>query len=239
MIRFLRNLILFVLIVAVIAYVSAWFLADTVKESVKAPITGYFVTAFHPQEGDTYSYDVNIRVWPPRVEVTDLVINAVNLNVSGDYFDNVQLKIDLVECDLYQLVRFGEIDIQKIEGRGISGTISNSSLANHIERNNDSVSDLTITEYEGRCRLYGRFGLLRSSMISIVGDWVINEEGVINLDDADFYNPDGIAPAGVGHMIEEQVNFEINIALIGEVLTADFAEYNPSGLQVVLTEPSE
>ncbi|MFH1677086.1 MAG: hypothetical protein ABIC40_08675 [bacterium] len=230
MIRFLRNLIITVILIAALLWIAAWFFREKIIDRVEPPITAKVVKIYNPGDNDKYSYEAGLHFWPATVEIKNLKIDAVKLTVDGNEFHDCILEIDKITCDLLPLVRYDEVVILDISGRKFSGLITLDELAKRIERTGGTISNVRIDMYNGKARIQARFGSVSVYDITVFGTWAIDVRGVATLVDKTYYNPDSSVPAGAIEIIENQSNFDIRIKIADEELIADEVRFSPEGL---------
>ncbi len=233
MIRFIRNLILAVIIISAAAWIVALFSADTITRKAQGPLTRSFIGVFGPGPDDEYGYDVKLHILPPSVEITNLHIEAKTLKVDNSNFQDCILSVDRIECDLWDLMYHGEVTVREIEGRHFQGGLTNSEIANRIEREGGPITDLTVDWYNGMTRIQGRFGLIGVSRVTLLGRWGIDDRSVVTLIDRQYHNPDSPVPAGAVRILEEQTDLDIRIELLGEELIAGEVRSFPFGMLII------
>jgi hypothetical protein len=232
MIRFLRYLIITIVLLAVAAYLAVYFMADRIIRRVEGRLTATFIAPFAPAGDDQYGYDASLHFWPPAVELTDLDIKAKALMVDGDVFENCELHVDRIVCDLIPLLRYGTIKTRSIEGRSFSGLLTSTRLAQRLEHTGGPLSNLVIDLYGRKCRIRGRFGSVSITDMTVTGAWAVDDRGVITLTDREYYNPDSYVPEGAIKIIEGQISFDVRIHILDAELTGEQASFNSSGLYV-------
>lgn len=236
MIRFFRYLLITVIILVILAYTTAWLVAEKAVDRMYGPITTEFIGVFGPGVGDEYGYDVNIQLWPPMVIISDLYINADVLRVDLDTWQDARLGIGRIELELVPLVKEEEIIVKDISGRRLVGLLSNAGIADHLERNSPGIRDLTISEYREQCRILGDFGLTTIVPITLLGDWIVDDRGVATFESREYYNPDSDVPEGYIRIIEEQNSFDIRVEILGEGLVVEELVYESNGLWISAVE---
>lgn len=236
MIRFLRYLILVVLLFALIGYLTVYFMADRIVQRVEKVLTHHFIAPFGPAENDDYGYKSAIRFYPPVIEITDFYIKAKALKVDKDIFDDCEIKIDRIVCELLPLIRENKVIIRSIEGREFSGSLTLENLASRLERTGGAVTNLKIDEHRNKCRIRGRMGHVKLAEITVEGRWSVDDRGVITLIDRVYYNPDSYIPEGAVRILERQINFDIRIFLFDSELEGESVSFSSSGLKLKARE---
>ena len=236
MIRFFRILTITLIILAILAYGAAWMLAPTVVERMYKPLTTEFIGTFGPGVDDEYRYDVQIKLWPPSVIVTDLFITAEAMRVDLDTWQTASLNIDRIELELMPLLKDEELVIKDVQGRKFVGLLTNNRLAVYLERNSPGLRDLEISEYRDQCRIRGEFGLVSVMGITLLGIWEVDDRGVATFHNREYYNPDSAVPEGYIQLVEEQNSFDVRVEIMGEGLIVDQVVYNSAGLWISAKE---
>jgi len=232
MIRFFRNLLLFIIIVTLVAYAAIWFGGRYVTDRIEEPLFNRFVRTYGVADDGNYTYSAGVKLWPPRVQLDTIVISGGELLLDGDTFEDALITVERVDCELLPLVKTGEVVITSFEGRTFEGRITNDDLADRLERENEGLSELTIDVYNDRCLLRGRFGRVNVSTISLFGDWVVDDRGVVTLVNREYHNPDSPVPAGMVEMIEEQITLDLRIDMFDHELPAKEVEFGAGGLSI-------
>ncbi len=232
MIRFFRNLLITLLILAAIAYVVALYYADWLAEFAAEPLTNTFVACYRPGDEDEYGFDVRFHIWPPTVDVENLSIEAKFLSVDGSVFQDCELSVDRIVCDLWTLMYYRQVKVHEIEGRKFSGGLTNAKLADRLERTGGALTEVAVDEYNGKARVRGRFGSISPATITILGRWAVDDRGVVTLVDRQYRNPDSPVPYGAIVIIEQQTNLDIRIELLDEGLIAEEVIWTPHGLWI-------
>lgn len=230
MIRFLRGLIISIIVLAAMVYAVLWFLADRIVPRVESVLTKSFIAGFGPSSSDQYGYKVNLHIWPPTVDITGLHIDSNALNVDGDVFENCHLSVDKITCDLPAILKTQQLKILSVQGRKFSGTLTRDGLARRLERTGGPVSSLSIDQYGLKSRVRGHFGDVSGMEITILGGWAIDDRHVITLVHREYLNPDGPVPEALSRMIEEKVSLDVRVHILDEELTPDTVSFTSDGL---------
>jgi hypothetical protein len=232
MLRFLRILILSLIVLAGLAYLALYLSSDWITEQIERRLTASFVAAFAPAQSDEYGYEVALHFFPPVVDVTDLRIDARALLIDGDVFENCSLHVDKIVCGLISIFREDELRIRGIEGRRFTGFLSCGKLAKRLERTGGALSDVTVDQYGRRARIRARVGHVEALRITVTGTWGIDNRGVVTLMDREYTNPDSYVPEGAVQIIEEQTSFDVRLNLLDRQLIADQVSFNSGGLTI-------
>jgi hypothetical protein len=233
MIRFLRNLILTVVIIAAALYIAALVARSRVIDQCREPLTNTLVTAYGVGPDDTYSFNVRMHFYPPAVEVTDLQITGEALTVDGSEFHQCVLSIDSITCDLWTLARYRQVKILRASGRSFEGGLLNGDIAQRFMAKGGPISEVSVDQYNGMARVQGRFGYLSPSTITMLGRWAVDDRGVVTIVDRRYRNPDSPVPEGVVAILEQQVNFDIRISILDEELKAESVQSNQFGIRII------
>jgi hypothetical protein len=236
MVRFFRILILTVIVLVILAYAALWAMADEVVDIIYKPITSEFIGAFGPSADDEYKYDVSVRLWPPTAVISGLFIEAQALNINTETWHGAHLGIDKVELELIPLIRDNRIEVKEISGRRFVGLLTNPELALYLERHSPDLRDLRISEYQGKCRINGKFGVTSIMPITLLGDWFINDEGVVSFRNTEYYNPDSVIPEGFVQLVQERNSFDVAMEILGGRLVIDQVVYDNNGLWISAAE---
>ena len=232
MIRFLRNLILFVILLAAAGYLAAYLMRDTITAKVESILTDRLVAAFGPGQQDQFGYKVKLHFYPPVAEVTDLAIASGALRIGEDTWNDSEIKISRLTCDLIPLLRFGEFKISSIEGIHFTGRLSFSGLAGYLERNAGPITHVLADYYGRKARIRFRFGNLQVADLTMLGQWGIDERKVVTVLDREYLNPDSPVPEGMIRIIEEQSKFDVRVSILGTALVPDEVFFGPTGLAI-------
>lgn len=232
MVRFIRNLLITLIILAGLLYWALWYFAEPIIDRMYPPITVEFIGAFQPGSEDEYHFDVRIKLWPPTVVIKDLYIEADALRVDGDTWQAAHLGIDRIELELLPLLKDEEIVIKSIEGRKFFGRLSNNSLAERLERNSTDLRNLRISEYQEQCRIQGDFGLVTIMPLTLLGNWEVDDRGIATFKNRSYYNPDSVVPEGWIQLVEERNAFDIRVEILEKGLTIDAVTYDQNGLWI-------
>ena len=232
MIRALRYTLITVIWLGLIAYGALWVLGGRFIDKAQGPLTSRLVAAFGPGPGDEYGYAAGLRFFPLRVEITGLQINAGALKLGEDTWRDAKLGVDRIECCAMPLIRENRVDITDVSGRTFSGLLTNTELARHLERANEDAQGIEVSPYNGRCRIQGRFGVASAAPVTVIGDWKVDDRGVVTLVNREYHNPDSPVPEGMIRLIEEQVKFEVRIGVLDEDLVAADVLYGREGLRI-------
>lgn len=236
MIRFIRYLLLILILLAAFVYGTLWLLADRFIDKAQPILTNKLIGAYGPGEDDDFGYDASIRFFPLRLEVNDIYIEAEALRLGPDTYNDAVLTIKKIECEVMPLIREDRVEITKVEGREFEGVLTRSRLADYLERNSDGLSDLEIIPYNGRCRIRGRIGHVSSVPMTIIGDWVVDGRGVATLSNREYHNPDSPVPEGMIRMSEDQIDFDVRIRVLDEELASREVSYGREGLRIGASE---
>lgn len=232
MIRFLRNLVLFVILLAAAGYLAAYLMRDTITSKVESILTDRLVAAFGPGPEDQFGYKVRLHIYPPVAEVTDLAITSGALLIGEDTWNDSEISISRLTCDLLPLLRYGEFKISSMEGVKFSGRLSLSALADYLERNAGMITNVLVDTYGRKARIRFRFGNLQVADLTMVGQWGIDERKVVTMMDREYLNPDSPVPEGMIRIIEEQSKFDVRVNILGMALVPTAVFFNPNGLAI-------
>jgi len=237
MIRFLRNLLITLIIVVLIAFIALLVLGNYFIDRAEGPITAKLIGVFAPGDNDDFGYTGGLRFIPFRITVNNLYVESDILKVGGVNFDNARVDVEAVECDALKLIQNNEVEIISAEGRSFSGSLTYENLATWLELNSEHMKDVEIQlRDDGRCGIIGRFGMVSAAPMMIIGEWGVDDRGVATLLNADFHNPDSPVPAGMIDMIRDQVSFDIRIRLFDEELTATTVSYDRDGITITASQ---
>lgn len=230
MIRFIRNLILVLIVLAAIAYLAAYYYTDAIVDRCEKPVTRALIALYGPGEDDEYGYQAGITFWPPRLEVENLRVSGSALRVDGSVFNECEIGVGRVSLDLYPLLKQQQVVVKEMEGVTFSGRLTLERLAERLERTGGALSDVTVDLHRRKARVRGRFGQISVSTITVLGLWAVDDRGVITLVDREYYNPDSPVPEGAIRVIEDQTNLDVRIEVLGEGLVAEEVTFGSSGL---------
>jgi hypothetical protein len=232
MIRFLRNLVLFVILLAAAGYLAAYLMRDRITAKVESILTDRLIAAFGPGPQDHFGYNVRLHFYPPVAEVTDLGITSGTLRIGEDTWNDCDIRIRRLTCDLLPLLRFGEFKISSIEGIHFTGRLSFSGLADYLERNAGMITNVRVDTYGRKARIRFRFGNLAVADLTMLGQWGIDERKVVTVVDREYLNPDSPVPEGMIRIIEEQSKFDVRVNILGTELVPQEVFFNPNGLAI-------
>lgn len=232
MIRFLRNLVLFLILLAAAGYLAAYLMRDTITAKVESILTERLIAAFGPGPQDEFGYKVKLHFSPPVAEITDLGIKSGALRVGEDTWNDCDISISRLTCDLLPLLRFGEFKISSIEGIKFAGRLSYSALADYLERNAGMITNVQVDHYGRKARIRFRFGNLQVADLTMLGQWGIDERKVVTMRDREYLNPDSPVPEGMIRIIEEQSKFDVRVSILGTELVPTAASFSPNGLAI-------
>ncbi len=239
MVKFFRNLIIIVIILALLLYGALWYVADDINATIREPLFIALVGDFEPGDGEDYSFDVSIRVWPPVVQVRNFELNADLFALDGDPFEDFHIGVGWADFEFMPLYREGTIVLIDGGEREFEGRISNYNLARRLERLNEFLNDLEITEINGRCRIEGLFGRVSYSTMYTIGDWAVDDRGVATLINRRYHNLDSPVPMGFSEEIERQFSLDVRITLLDEELVARDVAHGENGLWISATEQED
>jgi hypothetical protein len=235
MIRFLRVLVITIILAAVAGYIVTYSMSARIVDRVRMDLLDTLVASFSPGKDDQYGFKVNLHFWPPTAEITNLYVKANALQVDGDIFNNCDVHIDKIVVDLYPLLKDKQLKILKVEGRKFSGLLTLDRLAKRLERTGGPMSGLSIENYNGKARIRGRFGTVSIATMTVDGTWKIDSRKVITLTNRSYYNPDSNVPSGAIQILEKNISFDIRIHILNEEVAPEKVSFSSAGLQVGLS----
>ena len=237
MFKFLRNLLLTLIVVAIAGFIALMVLGNYFIDRAEGPLTRKLIAVFGPGEDDQYGYTGGLKFMPFRIVVDNLFVEADALEVGGVVWTDARVDIESVECDPLKLIRENEVVVTGASGRSFSGSLNNSTLALWLESNNENMRSLRIRyENDDRCNITGRFGLVSAAPVTVIGRWGIDDRGVATLLDREYHNPDSPVPEGMIKLLEEQISFDIRINLFDGEIPAREVSYTADGLRLVASE---
>lgn len=237
MIKFLRNLLLTLIVVAIAGFIALMALGNYFIDRAEGPLTQKLIAVFGPGEDDQYGYIGGLKFKPFRMTVNNLFVEADALEVGGVVWTDARVDVESVECDPMKLIRENEVVVTGASGRSFSGSLNNSTLAQLLESNSENMRSVRIRrDNDDRCNITGRFGLVSAAPITVIGRWGIDDRGVATLLDREYHNPDSPVPEGMIELIEDQISFDIRINLFGGELPAREVSYTADGLRLVASE---
>ena len=230
MIRFIRYLIFTLVFILIIGYLIAYLLADHIIEKAEKVLTREFIAPYGPDEDDQYSYSVQLHIFPLTAEITGLSIKGDALKVDEDVFEDCELGVDRIVCELIPLLEDGEVKIRSAEDMHFSGLLTCERLARRLERTGKALSNLVVDKYGQKARIRGKVGEVKAFDITVLGTWAIDDRGVITLTNREYHNPDSPVPEGAIKILEEQVSFDVRIHLLDEELKPEKVSFDSHGL---------
>jgi hypothetical protein len=230
MLRFLRILVITVVLALAAGYGVTWFMSGRIIERVRGILDETLVKPFNPGESDQYGYKVNLHLWPLTVEIGDFHIKAKSLEVDGDTFDDADLKIGKIVLELLPLLREKKLKILEKSGMEFTGLLSPRGMARRLERTGGALSGLEVDEFNRKARVKGRFGNISITTMTVTGVWKIDDRRVITLADRTYTNPDSYVPLGVAQILEREINFDIRIHILDTEMIPESVKFSPAGL---------
>ncbi len=238
MIIFIRVVIITAILLVVAAFLAAISLPHMLIDRVRPELTRYLFYQFSPHSEAEFVYNAKIHFWPPTIEIGHLYIRSPELTVDGVEFQNTHLLVEHAEVELLPLLQERRLEIVSMEGRRFLGLMDDQEIEDYLMDENDDLSELAVSNYEGRCRIRGIFGMVSVQTMTLVGDWEIDDRGVITLENRDYYNRYGRAPGGAVQMIEQANSFDIRIDLFDEEMAGEAVVFGNEGLWISLTDES-
>jgi len=239
MVILLRRLIIGLIVIAVLAYIAGFAVSDMVIAEVRPALTTHLVNTHYTGVEDAkldYRYDAVVRFNPPRVEVRDFYITSHALNVDDSLFNESHLQIESVDIELLPLLREDELRIVSIDGVRFLGLLPDEELEDRLMENNGNLEDVQVSNYHGRFRLRATFATIGVRTHTLVGDWAVTDDGVIDVINREHYGPYGRVSGTVADQMDSEYDFSVRIHVHGKELDGQNVLWTDQGLWLVAAD---